>query len=271
MRLTREVRMSIPPAGVEPGPLHNAWAGWPSVGGLAPYLLLRLTVEGDVDPERGYLLNIKEIDQRLRDVALPLLWTGTGPLGRHMRFCPAELVVSAVWNAIDDPFDRNIRPVGLELFLTPYLRYAMSSNRTREISVTQSFEFAASHRLFAPTLSEAENTEVFGKCANPSGHGHNYRVDVTLAGTPDERTGILIRLDDFEATVMERVINRFDHKHLNADCPEFAELNPSVENITRTIWGLLEGRFGAARLANVRVWETPKTWADCSAAESTKG
>jgi 6-pyruvoyltetrahydropterin/6-carboxytetrahydropterin synthase len=263
MRLTREVRMSVPPTGTAApaaGVARNPWAGWPAVAGLAPYVVLRLTVEGTPDPTTGYLLNIKAIDRRLRDAALPALQQA-GTAGRGQT---PERLIAALWGVVGEPFANGARPIALEMNLTPYLRYSMSSTATREVSLTQSFEFSASHRLYSPGLSDAENARVFGKCANPSGHGHNYQVDVTLSGRADERTGVLVRLEDFEATVIERVINRFDHKHLNADCPEFAAVNPSVENITRTIWGLLEGAFGAARLANVRVWETPKTWADYS-------
>jgi 6-pyruvoyltetrahydropterin/6-carboxytetrahydropterin synthase len=261
MRLTREVRMSIPPADEAlpaSGEAKNSWAGWPAVAGLAPYVVLRLTVEGTPDPTTGYLLNIKEIDHRVRDAALPVIRDAVAVGNRQT----PEPLIAAAWRAVNGPFTNGVSPVALAVHLTPYLRYAMSTTAASEVSVTQSFEFSASHRLYSPMLSESENARIFGKCANPSGHGHNYQVDVTLAGRPDAETGMLIRLEEFEATVIERVISRFDHKHLNADCPEFAKLNPSVENITRTIWGLLAGRFGPARLANIRVWETPKTWAD---------
>ena len=130
------------------------------------------------------------------------------------------------------------------------------------ITMTQSFEFAAEHRLYVPELSEEQNRKAFGKCANPNGHGHNYVVEVTLAGEPDPVTGTLADLPEFEVTVKRRVIDLFDHKHLNADCPEFAQLNPTVENITRVIWEKLAGGFARGRLHAVRVWETPKTYAE---------
>ena len=128
--------------------------------------------------------------------------------------------------------------------------------------VTRKTRFAAAHRYWRADWSAEDNVRVFGACANPHGHGHNYRVEVTLTGEPDPRSGQLISLSEFEATVMRQVIDRFDHKHLNLDCPEFADTIPSVENITRVIWKLLDGRFGPARLSCVRVWETPKTCAE---------
>ncbi len=130
------------------------------------------------------------------------------------------------------------------------------------VSVTESFEFAASHRLHCPSMSEEENRALFGKCANPNGHGHNYVVEVTVRGTPDAATGRIVSIQQLESIVKEQVVDRFDHKHLNLDCPEFANLNPSVENIATVIWGLLNGRFESTPLAKVRVWETPKTYAE---------
>ena len=133
------------------------------------------------------------------------------------------------------------------------------------VTVTQSFEFSAAHRLYCKHFSDEENRRVFGKCANPTGHGHNYVVEVGVAVSPDTtnvRADALPPIDEIERVVKERVINPFDHKHLNIDCEEFAELNPSVENITRVIWSKLEQAFAPARLACVRLYETPKTWAE---------
>lgn len=132
------------------------------------------------------------------------------------------------------------------------------------IELTQSFEFSAAHRLHVAALSDAENQSTFGKCNNPRGHGHNYQVDITIAGRPDPASGCVLPLPQFEALVKQHVIDRLDHKHLNEDTTEFAGVNPTVENIARVIWGLLAGRVAPARLARVRVWETPKTYADYS-------
>lgn len=130
------------------------------------------------------------------------------------------------------------------------------------VELTQCFEFSASHRLHVPHLSEEENRRVFGKCNNPGGHGHNYQVEVTVAGDVSPKTGAVLPLPEFESIVKREVIDRFDHKHLNTDTLEFAELNPSVENIARRVWELLEGKVSPAKLRRVRVWETAKTYAE---------
>ena len=120
-------------------------------------------------------------------------------------------------------------------------------------------------------MSDEENRELFGKCNNIHGHGHNYRVDVTVASpSQDDRDVPEVEsanaratpLARIEAIVKETVIDRFDHKHLNLDSEEFAHLNPTVENIAIVIWNLLESPLQPLQLVGVRVFETPKTWAE---------
>jgi len=129
-------------------------------------------------------------------------------------------------------------------------------------SLTRRYPFSASHRLHTERLGPEENWRVFGKCNNPYGHGHNYFLEVTVAGEPDARTGAVLPLPRFEEIVKERVVDVLDHQHLNLDTIQFRDVNPSVENIARVIWGMLEQHLGPARLHTVRVWETPKTWAE---------
>ena len=107
---------------------------------------------------------------------------------------------------------------------------------------------------------------MFGKCNNPEGHGHNYVVEVTVGRNIDEiaDTGVVVGLEEFESIVKRLVIDRLDHKHLNRDVEHFANMNPSVENIAVAVFDWLDGQFGTARLQNVRVYETPKTWAEYS-------
>ena len=132
------------------------------------------------------------------------------------------------------------------------------------IRLSQKFEFSATHRLHNPVLSEEENRRIFGKCNNPHGHGHNYEVQVTLRGEPDEN-GVIIEVPDFERIVAAEVIQRFDHRHLNVELPEFKTTIPTVENIAATIYRLLKPKFKSrANLAAVTVWETPKTWCEYS-------
>ena len=133
----------------------------------------------------------------------------------------------------------------------------------QRVFLTCSFEFSASHRLHARTLSDAENRTVFGKCNNPAGHGHNYVVDVTLTGLLEPGQAGLIGQDSFERVVDEQVIRRVDHRNLTDEVEPFSTgTNSTVEQIAVVLFGWLDGQFGSAELHRVRVWETPKTWAD---------
>lgn len=130
------------------------------------------------------------------------------------------------------------------------------------VMVTQAFEFSAAHRLFSKHLSDEENLKVFGKCANPNGHGHNYVLEVTVAGKPDQKNESFIELEHLEQIVKQHVIDALDHKNLNVDCEEFADLNPTVENIARVIWEKLNPVLTTVSLRTVRLYETPKTCAE---------
>ena len=262
-RLTREVRFAINAAAVaesERGPT-NAYAGFPSLNGLAHYFELAVTVAGELDPASNYLLNIKEIDQAARRMALPLV-------EETIRRAP-ERFGAVMLGEIFARLESAWTPARLDrlcLALSPYGSISILAKERPMTRLSQKFEFAASHRLHNPAMSAEANRKTFGKCNNPHGHGHNYELQVTLAGTPDERSGLLVDVPEFERVVAETVINRFDHKNLNVEVAEFAELIPSVENIARVIYRLLEPklRTGRTNLAAVTVWETPKTWCEYS-------
>lgn len=258
IRLTREVRGSIDPARLDSA-FSNSWGGWPSAHGPAPYLTIRITVSGTPHPATGYLCDIKTLDELARQFVLrPAAVRGSS-------FTVGELPALA-WQSLAPRLPEGVTLETLLIAINPYLRWQTCREKPTMVQVTQQFEFSAAHRLHCDTLSPEENKRVFGKCNNPSGHGHNYLVDVTIEGEPDPRTGLLLATDELERRVAERVIRRLDHKHLNLDTPEFAALNPSVENIAMVVWRLLDGQLAPARLASVRIYETPKTWAEFSGA-----
>ncbi len=128
------------------------------------------------------------------------------------------------------------------------------------ILLTRRYAFAAAHVLSHDSFSEEENFRVFGKCANPGGHGHNYGVEVTVSGPVDERSGEVMDRAHLDGLVRERVLERFSHRMLNDDAL-FAERVPTAENIARAIYGRLQqplSQLGSARLVRVRVLETRK-------------
>jgi 6-pyruvoyltetrahydropterin/6-carboxytetrahydropterin synthase len=127
-----------------------------------------------------------------------------------------------------------------------------------KVSLTRRYRFAASHRLHTPRLSESENQRVYGKCSNPYGHGHNYRVEVTVSGPIDPATGMIANLAQLDPYVETRILEAFDQKYLNEQVPEFApekSLVPTTENLCRVIFQRLKG-FPLAHLDRVRIEET---------------
>jgi 6-pyruvoyltetrahydropterin/6-carboxytetrahydropterin synthase len=128
---------------------------------------------------------------------------------------------------------------------------------TLKLELGRRYRFSASHRLHTAHLSEEENSRVFGKCSNPYGHGHNYVLEVSLAGDVDPATGMIANLGDLDAFVTDRVLEDFDHKSLNEDIPAFRDRVPTTENVCIEIFQRLKS-FPKARLARVRVEETGK-------------
>jgi len=124
------------------------------------------------------------------------------------------------------------------------------------VYVTRRETFSASHRLFDPSLTDAQNEKVFGKCSNPNGHGHNYELEVTVAGEIDGATGFVLDLKDLKLLIREYVISHVDHKNLNVDVPFMKGVMPTAENIAVKVWEVLEPHVSKGRLHAVRLRET---------------
>ncbi len=281
--LSREFRFSLIPLdqmGDRAG--ANNWGGWPSSRVLAPFLTIRCWLKGAPEQPSGYLCNIKVIDQLLESLvtsylnpkygASPWELTGDRAVNEIYHF------VASRWHGTETEQGQLRR---IELQLTPTLVYAISSKDPQMVQVTQQFEFSAAHRLHCPQMSDDENRSFFGKCNNPQGHGHNYVFEVTVAGSsslhdplqsPKTADGGLpnpmtlsaeaIDLLYLEKMVKKLVVDRLDHQHLNLDVEYFRDVNPSVENIAIAIYRWLDGKLLGMQLVKVKVYETPKTWAE---------
>ncbi len=133
------------------------------------------------------------------------------------------------------------------------------------IQLTRRATFSASHYYWNPAWTEAENFAVFGKCANRSGHGHNYTLEVGVAGEVDPVTGFVVDLKWLKDVIEREVIEVYDHRHLNLEVPEFAHVIPTTENIAVAIWNRLKpivAQSGASHLTTIRVYETPEIFAE---------
>ena len=121
--------------------------------------------------------------------------------------------------------------------------------------LTRRYRFSASHRLHSDALSEAENREVYGKCNNPHGHGHNYALEVTVSGQVDAKTGMVCNLVELDEAVRREVLERFDHGNLNQKV-EFESAVPTTEKLSEAIFHILKQNFNSAHLEKVRLEET---------------
>lgn len=131
------------------------------------------------------------------------------------------------------------------------------------VKVTRRLHFAAAHRLGREDWSAARNREVFGLCANPNWHGHNYELDVTVEGEVDPETGFVMDLKQLRELVEERVINQLDHCNLNLDVPWLAGVNPTTENLVVAIWHRIVPDLPArSRLVRLVLWETPRNYVE---------
>lgn len=134
------------------------------------------------------------------------------------------------------------------------------------IFLTRRATFSASHYYWNDAWSAEKNQQVFGRCANRNGHGHNYTLEVTVAGEPDPLTGFVVDLKWLKEVMEREVLERYDHRHLNLEVEEFAAGNmiPTTENLAIAAWRRLEPALHAAggRLSRIRVYETPEIFAE---------
>lgn len=128
------------------------------------------------------------------------------------------------------------------------------------VFITRRETFAAAHRLFIKGLSDQENFDLFGKCSNPNWHGHNYTLEVVIAGDVNPETGFVIDIKQLKDIILEHVISKVDHKNLNVDTDFMHGLIPTSENITMAIWKQLVDKIPSGRLYSVKLYETENNY-----------
>lgn len=256
-RLVRYVRFSVDPFDPVTRQGFNPYASRPASQGLAIFLELGVEASGPAEPASGFVVNVGDIDQAVRRHAAPLLADLIrNRYGRHVSI-GLEEIVELLWVCREGLRDKlgTATLDALRLKLTPFRYVEVRSEDPDMVYYSEKFEFAAMHKLWNPALPDQENLALFGKCANPAGHGHNYVMEVTVripSGQAFDAMGL-------ERTVDERFIQVMDHKNLNADVPHFGHVNPTMENIAQFAWEGLVGRFGQADLHSVTIWESDRT------------
>lgn len=263
--LSRTVRFHVPiggalPAGPDRYRAVNGHGGWPSATGLGVWGAITVRCAGEPDPTTGYLVNIAHIDRAVRGSALPVLAAAV----RERSAATADALLVEMSGAIARDLEALAPPVRVHAVtwhLTPQHRLTLTpptgADPMERVIMTQEFSFSAAHRLHVDRLSDAENRATFGKCNNPNGHGHNYRLDVAVSYPLDQP----LPTTALEAAVAQHVIEPLDHRHLNLDVPDFAHRVASVEVIAQVCHGRLAAPIAAlgGRLEHVTVWETDKT------------
>jgi len=258
-KLGRSVRFSINPFLDKDNVGFNSFCSKPAGKGLAIFLELGVELTGDVDRKTGFVVNVSDIDDCVRQYAIPVFAErirAAFSAGKHITI----LEIAKVLHTIKKELAKKFKPAKLSrlsLNLNPFRKVEIDCEDCQMIYFSEKFEFAAMHKLWNDEFSEEKNLQVFGKCANPTGHGHNYIVEVTVkASTGSREFGI----SDFEKAVNDKLIEAVDHRNLNIDVGHFAKTNPTVENIAAFAWEKLVGSFGKADLHCVTLWETEKTY-----------
>lgn len=126
--------------------------------------------------------------------------------------------------------------------------------------ITRREVFSSAHRLHNSDLTDEENHNLFGKCNNPNGHGHNYTLEVIVAGEIDERTGYVVDLKELKTIIIDNVIKKVDHKHLNHDVDFLDGINPTTENFAVKIWDQLVDKIPSGKLYSVKLYETENNY-----------
>ncbi len=231
--------------------------------------VLDVDVEGQVDESNGMVVNIKVIDDIVRRSVIERYHNKSindeVPEFAH-RAPSLENMLESLWQEIKPLLPSEVSLTQLRLEEMPTLIGEKNMTDTL-VKLTRVYEFAASHRLHADALSHEENLRLFGKCNHIHGHGHNYVLEVTVAGTPDPVSGMMCPLDKLDEIVEKTILKRYDHRNLNLDLPEYEGRNTTSEVVALQIFDDLKaaierenssGSFGSAHLHRVRVHETAR-------------
>ena len=224
--------------------------------------LLSVACEGVLDPVTGMVVNIKLIDDALRQTVVADFdqksINDEIPWFRDRAPTVENLLVYFYERLSSGDHPEECRLVALQLEEMPGFWGELAATKPMKLTLTRTYEFAASHRLHVPALSDAANLDLFGKCNNPAGHGHHYTVEITIEGAPDPTTGMIADLGEVDRLVEELVVDRYDHKNLNEDLPEFEGRPTTSEMVAREIFERLDGRL-PAKLSRIRLHETARS------------
>jgi 6-pyruvoyltetrahydropterin/6-carboxytetrahydropterin synthase len=222
--------------------------------------VLTATIAGRIDPATDFLVDFRDLDGRLREI--------TAPLDHHRldveydalagREASAETLAATLFAELAPRIAKAIPSARLDAVrLAENDTLWADSGGGADVEVTRAYGFSAAHRLADPSRSDEENRRIYGKCANPQPHGHDYRFEVTVRGPLDPKLGTVTDLAALDAAVEQLVVGPFDHRYLNAEVEPFTKVLPTGERIAERIFQLLAPRV--PKLARVVVYETPRS------------
>jgi len=218
--------------------------------------VLFVSIAGELD-DYGMVQNLSEVKQVLkREVTSQLDFAYLNDVWSEFQqtLPTTENIARVIWQRLAP----HLSLVNIQLFEHPEL-WADYQGNGMEAYLTISTHFSAAHRLAHPDLSYEENSEIYGKCARPNGHGHNYHLEVTVKGEIDQRTGMIVDLGALNQVIENYVVEPFDHTFLNKDIPYFTQIVPTAENIAIHIRDLLQQPIQelGAKLYKVKLIESP--------------
>ena len=263
VRLTRKVSFSSGhrfwKASLTEAENQRLYGRWASPFNHGHNYVLEVTASGEVDETTGMVVNIKLIDDVLQEKVVRAFGQKSindeVPGFAEKTPCVENLLLYFRDLARGLPGVRALEKLKLEETPTFYGEWCKDGDK---VTITRVYEFAASHRLQQDALPHEENVRLYGKCNNPGGHGHNYVLEVTVGGKQDPATGFVSDFEGLDAVVQSRVLDRYDHKHLNTDVPELAGIVPTSEVVALEIFRALDGHVPGA-LERVRLKETDRS------------
>ncbi|HEY9824545.1 MAG TPA: 6-carboxytetrahydropterin synthase [Stenomitos sp.] len=231
--------------------------------------VLNVSMLGELDPY-GMVLNLSDVKRVIREeITSQLDFAFLNDVWPEFEntLPTTENLARVIWHRLAP----HLPLVNIQLYEHPRL-WADYKGDGMEAYLTVGTHFSAAHRLALPELSLEENTAIYGKCARPNGHGHNYHLEVTVKGDIHPRTGMIVELTALHKVIEDCVVEPFDHTFLNKDIPHFAEVVPTAENIAIYIAQCLKTPINAlgARLHRIKLIESPNNSCevDCSFLET---
>jgi 6-pyruvoyltetrahydropterin/6-carboxytetrahydropterin synthase len=258
-KLARQIRFAVNPFADSPTIGANSYCAKPTTNALGLYLALWVELESEVNPDTGFVVNVVDIDRIVRDNAVKIFddfIKQKFAVKKEITFEDSTGLLSEVWSVLEDKFPP-AKISGLTVELMPARKLAIRERNGNMLYFSEKFEFAASHTLWNKKFSDGENDAVFGKCANRTGHGHNYIVEVCVKKSENDKP---LNAGEIETIVKKEFIGIVDHKNLNTDVAHFAKVNPTVENISEFAFKNLAGKFSGCSLDSITIWESDRTF-----------